>query len=192
MFKKSAILLVVISLIFCVICSCTTEQENPGTTIAPTAIPETGNEADITTALIDIDTIKVGDKISVFTVSEVDIKKEGDGSLESATIKFTGSLAVRGSYTLDDNIFDGDLFANYSVLEDYIDYLPYPRNVVNKTKAIGLDFEKLKTLYGDAESGYAAVVIEEYVLTYNEYFDGEWRAVAASFSKDENEYAVIP
>jgi len=186
MFKKITALLLAVIICAGLLCACKEKDKKPGATVSPTAALENGNETDITTAVFDYDKIKVGDRISVFTVSQVDIKKHGDGTLASAMIKFSGSLAVRGSYTLTDT----STTADYDVFDEYAEYLPYPAKSVNEFKTVGLDAEKIKAVYGEAESGYAAVVLESYSLTYS-VEDGEWHAFADSFSKDETEYSVM-
>lgn len=194
MFKKTTALLLVIVMVVCCMCACRVEEDKNAATA--TIIPvgtgtsdienETGNETDITVADFDISNLKVGDKVSVFTVTDVDIKNSADGSLGSAVIKFTGSLAVRGSCTVVD---ESDL-ADLAVFDEYTSYLPYPVNAVNELKSVALAVDQLNDFYGDDTSGHVAVVIESYSLTYS-VEDGEWHAFADEFSKDENEYAVM-
>lgn len=192
MFRKITVLLIMVMTITCILCGCGAEK-NPNATatavVTNTATteeqtPETGNKDDLTVAGFDFDKVKVGDKISVFTVSEVDVKKLDDGTLASARIKLSGSLAVRGSYILNaDN-------SSFTFTDEYSGYIPFPNNAANKLDAFYIARDKMIEIYGDNDGGYAAIIIEEYLLTYSSE-DGEWHAFAESFSKDENEYAIM-
>lgn len=189
MFRKSTILLIVISMILCVFSACTVEQEDSGATALPvatsTAVIEDGNDLDITDAGFDLNKIKTGDTVSVFKVSSVNIDKAADGTITSGLIKFTGPLSVRGSYTLKDDK------AEYSPLAEYVNYLPYPSGAGDYPEMIAVSADDTERIYGDAESGYAAIVIEEYSLKYDSE-TGKWQVSVDSFDKDENEYVVIP
>ncbi|MBQ8164534.1 MAG: hypothetical protein IJZ94_01780 [Clostridia bacterium] len=191
--KKFTALLIVFITATCFICGCHVEKDKPVETVAAvtptlTPTPEIGNDTDITTAGFDIDTIKAGDKISVFTVTSADIKKYEDGTLLDVEIKFTGSFAVRGTYRISEDADSSSCFFEFT--DEYADYLPFPRNVVSEFDGFYIDVSKIQDIYGDGAEETAAIVIEEYSVKYSSE-DGEWKANAGSFSKDENEYAIM-
>lgn len=184
MFKRITAMFLAIITVLCVMSGCKVQKVKSDPTPTPVQNEETGNKVEISSAGFDLSAIKTGDKVSVFTVKSADVKKQADGAISSAKITFTGEMSVRGQYAVKDGKCE------FSFADEYTKLLPFPNTVSDGLKSFGLDVNKISAVYGDAEEGYASVIVKEYTLSYS-VEDGEWQAFADDFAKDENEYAVM-
>ena len=141
-------------------------------TEVPTAQP---TEAPvITAASFDAETISAGEKVSVFTVSQV---KTENGV---KTVVFSGILTVNG--LLSDN---GDGTCSFKYTEEYAPYLPTPVGA-QKKGFITIDANSALEFLG-AKEGAFSITIKDYTLTIS----GEIAESVSEYEKQEGDYGII-
>jgi hypothetical protein len=147
--------------------------ENPQITEVPTAQP---TEAPvITAASFNPETISQGEKLSVFTVSEV---KTENGV---KTVVFSGILTING--LLSDN---GDGTCSFKYTEEYAPYLPTPVGA-QKKGFINIDANSALEFLG-AKEGAFSITVKDYTLTI---VSGEITESVTEYEKQESDYGII-